>query len=189
MPFCSKSLTHSLTDAKSLNHVCHRVLYMHGHGLSYLLNIYNIQWRTKLSSRFQEFICIISRLLWLSLRTLWGAANKYRACFTSKHEHNWVFPALGWRLAGFWLVSHLFSVYAEEASFFWELQSINLSNYVGNSRLALSRNEKQKCKPFNTEGLESGKWKKINIQKPFPRIRSVKYFKCEILGKTVYLNL
>lgn len=132
MPFCSKSLTHSLTDAKSLNHVCHRVLYMHGYGLSYLLNIYNIQWRTKLSSRFQEFICIISRLLWLSLRTLWGAANKYRACFTSKHEHDWVFPALGWRLAGFWLVSHLFSVNAEEASFFWELQSINLSNYVGN---------------------------------------------------------
>ena len=57
------------------------------------------------------------------------------------------------------------------------------------SRLALSRNEEQKCKPFNTEGLESGKWKKINIQKPLPRIRSVKYFKCEILGKTVYLNL
>ena len=25
------------------------------------------------------------------------------------------------------------------------------------SRLALSRNEKQKCKPFNTEGLEYGK--------------------------------
>ena len=25
------------------------------------------------------------------------------------------------------------------------------------SRLALSRNEKYKCKPFNTEGLESGK--------------------------------
>ena len=39
------------------------------------------------------------------------------------------------------------------------------------------------------EGLESGKWKKINIQKPLPRIRSVKYSKCEILGKTVYLNL
>ena len=140
MPFCSKSLTRSLTDAKSLNNVCHRVLYMHGHkdfsGTQTLfpifLNIYNIQWRTKLSSRFQEFICIISRLLWLSLRRLWGAANKYRPGFTSKHEHNWVFPALGWRLAGFWLVSHLFSVYTEGASFFRELQSINLSNYVGN---------------------------------------------------------
>ena len=58
----------------------------------------------------------------------------------------------------------------------------------------------KKCKPFNTVGLESGKWKKkkniyiyiyiyIYIQKPLPRIRSVKYFKCEILGKTVYLNL
>lgn len=68
----------------------------------------------------------------LAFITLWGVATKYRACFTSKHEHNWVFPALGWRLAGFWLVSHLFSVYAEEASFFGELQSINLSNYVGN---------------------------------------------------------
>ena len=40
---------------------------------------------------------------------------------------------------------------------------VELSSY---SRLALSRNEKEKCKSFNTEGLESGKWKKIIYKNP-----------------------
>ena len=42
---------------------------------------------------------------------------------------------------------------------------------------------------FNKESLKSGKWKKINIQKALPRIRSVQYFICEIFGKTFYPNL
>ena len=35
--------------------------------------------------------------------------------------------------------------------------NLDLTKTQGNSRLALSRNEKYKCKPFNIEGLESGK--------------------------------
>ena len=39
---------------------------------------------------------------------------------------------------------------------------------------------------FNTASLESGKWKKINIQKALPRIRSEQYFICEIFKKRFY---
>ena len=38
----------------------------------------------------------------------------------------------------------------------------------------------------NLLSLESGKWKKITIQKALPRIRSVQYFICEIFRKTFY---
>ena len=41
----------------------------------------------------------------------------------------------------------------------------------------------------NTESLESGKLKKINIQKALPRIRSVQHFMCEIFRKTFYPDL
>ena len=41
-------------------------------------------------------------------------------------------------------------------------------------------------KKFNSESLESGKWKKINIQKALPRIRSEQYFICEIFRKRFY---
>ena len=67
--------------------------------------------------------------------------------------------------------------------------SMNILTYFPYSRFALSRNEKQKCKPFNTELLESRKWKKINIHNVLPKIWSVQCFKCEIFGKTTYLNL
>ena len=51
------------------------------------------------------------------------------------------------------------------------------------------RTQKWKRKPFNTESLECGKWKKINIQKALPRIRSKQLFICEIFGNTFYPNL
>ena len=41
----------------------------------------------------------------------------------------------------------------------------------------------------NTESLESGKLKKINIQKALPRIGSVQHFMCEIFRKTIYPDL
>ena len=40
-----------------------------------------------------------------------------------------------------------------------------------NSPFSLSRDQKLKCKPVNTESPESGKWKNINIKKATPRMR------------------
>ena len=40
---------------------------------------------------------------------------------------------------------------------------------VPSTWFSLSCHQKHKCKPFNTESLESGKWKKINIQKPLQK--------------------
>ena len=37
-----------------------------------------------------------------------------------------------------------------------------------------------------TASLESGKWKKINIQKALPRFRFEQYFICEIFKKRFY---
>ena len=44
-------------------------------------------------------------------------------------------------------------------------------------------------KPLNTESPVSGKWKKMNIQKASPRIRSVWYLICKTFGKMFYPNL
>ena len=49
---------------------------------------------------------------------------------------------------------------------------------------SLSRHQKYKWKAFNIESLESGKWKKINIQKACQESGL-----CNMLGKTFYSNL
>ena len=73
----------------------------------------------------------------------------------------------------------------------WGHPSLNrvmaLEHVLNHSLFSLLRRQKYKCKPFNTEYPEFGKWKKIKkiIQKASPRIRSVRYFICEIFGKNV----
>ena len=48
--------------------------------------------------------------------------------------------------------------------------------------------QKYKWKLFDTESLESGKWKKKNMKNVLPRIRSMQWFICEIFGKRFTQN-
>ena len=59
----------------------------------------------------------------------------------------------------------------------------SLSRHLKNGK---TENWKNGNLAFNTASLESGKWKKINIQKALPRIRSEQYFICEIFRKRFY---